>query len=162
MSDNEKRTLPPFDGLPLSSEDMYTHLPYVKDITLCTPETIRLVSGNVIKYYTVDTKETITIDTNAESDRLTQKSHDEVARKYAESLNEHSEALLDMTEAVEDVASKLVEDSSPDIMEQQVENEPVSEEVPQEASSEEEPEIVDAFAGYNEDEEDEYDFSFLK
>ena len=159
MKDNDKRTLPPFDGVPLSSEDMYTHLPYVKDITLCTPETIRLVSGNVIKYYTVEKKDPITIDSNAESDRLTQLSHDEIARKYAQEMAEKEEDMDDMAESAADIAAMLTQDSQPELPlnEEATESEP--EEAPETA---EEPEIVDAFAGIDTDEEDEYDFSFLK
>ncbi|MBP5306358.1 MAG: hypothetical protein J6Z02_10945 [Lachnospiraceae bacterium] len=156
----EKRTLPPFDGQPLSSEDMYTHLPYVKDITLCTPETIRMVSGNVIKYYTIESADTITIDSSAESDRLTQKSHDDIARKYAEALAKSAdaeEAIEGMTDQVEDMAAKLVADTSEDISNSNAEDEAV-----EVSAAPEGEEIANAFEGYNEDEEDEYDFSFLK
>ena len=156
----EKRTLPPFDGQPLSSEDMYTHLPYVKDITLCTPETIRMVSGNVIKYYTIESADTIKIDSSAESDRLTQKSHDDIARKYAEALAKSAdaeEAIEGMTDQVEDMAAKLVADTSEDISNSNAEDEAV-----EESAAPEGEEIANAFEGYNEDEEDEYDFSFLK
>ena len=160
MSEKDKRMLPPFDGQPLSSEDMYTHLPYVKDITLCTPETIRLVSGNVIKYYTVEQKDPVTVDSNAESDRLTQLSHDEVARKYAESIAEQEESLADITETAADLAAKLTEDTEPDVLDAQ--QALTAEEAPAEAAEPAEAELTDAFEGYNEDEEDEYDFSFLK
>ena len=160
MSEKDKRMLPPFDGQPLSSEDMYTHLPYVKDISLCTPETIRLVSGNVIKYYTVEQKDPVTVDSNAESDRLTQLSHDEVARKYAESIADQEDSLADITESAADLAAKLTEDSEPDIMEAGSPSEEDTAEAPEQESAE--PELTDAFAGYNEDEEDEFDFSFLK
>ena len=30
---------------------MYDKLPYKRDITLCGPETLELISGNIIKYY---------------------------------------------------------------------------------------------------------------
>ena len=158
----EKRTLPPFDGQPLSSEDMYTHLPYVKDITLCTPETIRMVSGNVIKYYTIENGDTITIDSSEESDRLTQKSHDDIARKYAQALAERADAaqaIEGMTDQVEDMAAKLVADTSEDVISSQAAD---SAEEETTAAAPEGEEIVNAFEGYNEDEEDEYDFSFLK
>lgn len=44
------------------SYSMYDHLPYKRDINLCGPDNITLVSGNIIKYYRYKLTDTYTID----------------------------------------------------------------------------------------------------
>ena len=41
----------PYDTSLEESFKMYDELPYVRDLTICGPESIMLYSGNVIKYY---------------------------------------------------------------------------------------------------------------
>lgn len=160
MKENEKRQLKPFDGAPFSAEDMYSHLPYVKDIALCTKETIRLNSGNIIKYYSVGNEESVTIDTNELSDHFTQLGHEESARKYIQNLDETEGEGI--TDSALDVANKLVEDN-----EQTTSSSEVTEDyddqlaAPEGEAAGEDEVLTDAFAGVDDD-DDEYDFSFLR
>lgn len=63
-SDPVKHTLPPFMDARDDLYEMYIHLPYVKDVALCTSDMIKPVTGNVIKYFTVQPEEPAVIDSN--------------------------------------------------------------------------------------------------
>lgn len=56
-----KRKLRPFDAAKMDDFAMYNRLPYFRDIDLCTPETITLVTGNVIKYFQYTINDTFTL-----------------------------------------------------------------------------------------------------
>lgn len=53
-----KRKLRPFDAANRDDFSMYNKLPYYRDTDLCTPEMITIVSGNVIKYFQYNVKDT--------------------------------------------------------------------------------------------------------
>lgn len=53
-----KRKLRPFDAANHDDFSIYNHLPYYRDINLCTQEMITLVTGNVIKYFQYKIEET--------------------------------------------------------------------------------------------------------
>ncbi|QHQ62623.1 hypothetical protein Ana3638_19090 [Anaerocolumna sedimenticola] len=41
----------PYENILDSSITMYDKMPYKRDITICGPETLVLISGNIVKYY---------------------------------------------------------------------------------------------------------------
>lgn len=51
MSTSAHTPLLPFDSTTAENFVIYYPTPYVRDITLITPEKIALESGNIIKYY---------------------------------------------------------------------------------------------------------------
>lgn len=61
---NFVRTLRPFSDLQDPTDTIYDHLPYKKDINIINENSIRLVSGNVVKYVKLDVNKPFVIDTN--------------------------------------------------------------------------------------------------
>ena len=62
---NGKTPLLPFEEMPLSCFSMYDNIPYVRDKDLCSEEAIKMVSGNVVKYYTTKQREgKVLLDSN--------------------------------------------------------------------------------------------------
>lgn len=57
----KKRKLRPFDAAKIDDFAMYNRLPYRRDINLCTPQTITLVTGNIIKYFQYTLQEQLTL-----------------------------------------------------------------------------------------------------
>ena len=150
MGEEQKRSLRPFDGAPLTSDNMYSHLPYVKDINLCTPEMVRLQSGNLIKYYSIDNAEAVTVDSNELADQFVQAEYNNIIMKQSEAFAARM-AEEDAEGVADDLAAKLIEDIGD-----------LPEETAETVQPEEEEVITNAFEGYDSDDDDEYDFSFLK
>ena len=61
---NFVRTLRPFSDLQDPTDTIYDHLPYKKDINIINENSIRLESGNVVKYVKLDVNKPFVIDTN--------------------------------------------------------------------------------------------------
>lgn len=53
--------LKPFDYSMNEDYSMYDHLPYEKDIDLCGPDKIAMESGNIIKFYQCNIRDTYQI-----------------------------------------------------------------------------------------------------
>ena len=59
METNEKHFSPiePFDITFGVNASMYDNMPYIRDISLCGEESVRIESGNIYKFYTYALKE---------------------------------------------------------------------------------------------------------
>ena len=92
------RALRPFSDLKDSTNTIYDHLPYRKDINLIKESDIRMVSGNVVKYTQLVVEEAKIIDTN------------ELAEIIIEEANSLYEAQLSEREPDETLMDDVSED----------------------------------------------------
>lgn len=172
MSDDSRarRNLQPFNGLPLLAEDMYSHLPYVKDIQLCPKEMIRLCSGNLLKFYNISADESVIIDTNDLCDHLVSRGL-QVCLKYRAPLEDDGDA-VDVSASVRTYATVLTEKLIDQASEEAESDDKEAEEDTQETleaatesegsdEADEGPALTNAFADIDDDEDDD-DFSFLR
>lgn len=95
---NFMRALRPFSDLKDSTNTIYDHLPYRKDINLIKESDIRMVSGNVVKYTQLVVEEAKIIDTN------------ELAEIIIEEANSLYEAQLSEREPDETLMDDVSED----------------------------------------------------
>lgn len=154
-NENPSRSLPPFAELRVNELEMYDHLPYHKDVELCPPEMIKMVSGNVVKYYTIQEDQSQTIDTNDLAEHLVERGRN-ASRHYHSHDILDSENVIDAEEFHEEDISTSPADTPPSV-------------TPPSATSGKAPkskqtgdkQITNAFSGL-EDDEDEDDFSFLR
>lgn len=146
MNTEVTHSLPPFSDLRLHEFDMYLHLPYKKDIYLCTPETIKLISGNVVKYYTIQPLDEITIDTNDLAEHLVELGKEE-SRRFHSHIIARPEDVIDYEDTA---ASVLPGDPA----------EPLTDAGSPESSSAPAPKPV-LTSSFAEVSENDYDFSFL-
>lgn len=164
MSEAPVRTLPPFLDSNHNAHDIYRFLPYHKDIELCPPEMIRLLSGNVVKYYTIVREESVTIDTNNLAEHLV-KLGKQASARYHSHIIVHPEDIIDGEASVTDssdmdeaVAALLAEQArntqSLTDSDSSMEDLPDANAAPKEAPS---APLTNPFA----DIEDDDDFSFL-
>ncbi len=86
---------------------MYDRLPYDRDIHLCGPENIRMRSGNVIKYYSLEDETPFFIENQDEkTNALLKKREDEILRRIEK---EHEEYI---SEAIQEALSHSEEESN--------------------------------------------------
>ena len=148
MNTDATHTLPPFLDPRASRYDMYQHLPYVKNIELCSPDTIRLVSGNVLKYYMIiSLPDTVTINTNPIAEFLVEQGK-RASLRYHYHIVPKPEDIIDAQEGFQSGISPvevLHTEEEPDLIDT--------------ASSEKEQELTNPFADVSEYDDD---FSFLQ
>ncbi|MCI8625038.1 MAG: hypothetical protein HFI40_01945 [Lachnospiraceae bacterium] len=148
MNTDATHTLPPFLDPRASRYDMYQHLPYVKNIELCSPDTIRLVSGNVLKYYMIiSLPDTVTINTNPIAEFLVEQGK-RASLRYHSHIVPKPEDIIDAQEGFQSGISPvevLHTEEEPDLIDT--------------ASSEKEQELTNPFADVSEYDDD---FSFLQ
>ena len=148
MNTDATHTLPPFLDPRASRYDMYQHLPYVKNIELCSPDTIRLVSGNVLKYYMIiSLPDTVTINTNPLAEFLVEQGK-RASLRYHSHIVPKPEDIIDAQEGFQSGISPvevLHTEEEPDLIDT--------------ASSEKEQELTNPFADVSEYDDD---FSFLQ
>ncbi len=150
MNTDATHTLPPFLDPRASRYDMYQHLPYVKNIELCSPDTIRLVSGNVLKYYMIlRLPDTVTINTNPIAEFLVEQGK-RASLRYHSHIVPKPEDILEAEEGFQagiSPAEILHTEAAPAL----------ADTVPDEETSE--AELTNAFADVSEFDDD---FSFLQ
>ena len=148
MNTDATHTLPPFLDPRASRYDMYQHLPYVKNIELCSPDTIRLVSGTVLKYYMIiSLPDTVTINTNPIAEFLVEQGK-RASLRYHSHIVPKPEDIIDAQEGFQSGISPvevLHTEEEPDLIDT--------------ASSEKEQELTNPFADVSEYDDD---FSFLQ
>ena len=121
MSTELSRQLAPFLELRIDNHDIYHKLPYKKDIYLCPPESVRLISGNVVKYYTIIPEEPIILDTNDLAEHLVALGKEE-SRRYHSHFIDDPENVIDQEDVISGeqgfqaglAAQALVRDTDPD------------------------------------------------
>jgi len=121
MSTELSRQLAPFLELRIDDHDIYQKLPYKKDIYLCPPESVRLISGNVIKYYTIIPEEQVILDTNDLAEHLVALGKEE-SRRYHSHFIDNQKDVIDQEEFMSGepvfeaglAAQALTQDFSPD------------------------------------------------
>lgn len=149
-NDNPARSLPPFAELRVNEFEMYDHLPYHKDIYLCTPEMIKTVTGNVVKYYTVQEDESLTIDTNDLAKHLVECGKEESRRFHSHDIPDPDNVIDTVALHEEDVTPADAAPAS------------AGKAAKTKAAEPEPKKITNAFAGFEDEDENDDDFSFLR
>lgn len=101
--------LRPFDESMITDLSMYDHMPYIRDSGICNIETVRLVSGNIIKYYRYDTNLPFNLDNQ---DEMIRKKLDELRKLRAQELQEVISDVEFGNKLTEEQVKRLVEDEA--------------------------------------------------